>query len=278
MAISFIILLFLIGIANGFYSGLMGTGGNVILIPALDLILSHYGIPESEIVKFIIAHSLFITFFNGLFVSYKQYKINNFYYKEVLLIAFPAMVSGFIMSEIIKISSWYDKIYFDLIFLFLVVLIATRFLFFKEKVINKVETNKVTIKKAFSFGLGTLTGLTTALSGFGGGIVLIPALTEFCKISIKKASSISIGVVMFLAISISISYLNIGATNNIKSLLPNQLGYISISLITPVLFGVFIAAPFGVKVAQKTAPSILRYLFGSVMVLICLKTVVSLLS
>ena len=116
MTITIFLLLFLLGIITGFYSGLIGTGGNIILIPALDILLTYYHIEGNELVKFVIAHSLFITMFIGFSVSYKQYKINNFHYREVLLIGIPGMLISYIVSEIIKTATWYDKFYFDIVF------------------------------------------------------------------------------------------------------------------------------------------------------------------
>ena len=275
MTIELITILLLLGFVNGFYSGLLGTGGNVILIPVLDFILVSFAIEDTELVKFIIAHSLFITVFNSFSVSYKQYRINNFYLKDVLIMSFPAVIVGYIMSEIIKRSQWYDKTYFDLFFLILVLLVSIRFLFYKEVSII-TNTQKILQENRFSYiVLGTITGIVTALSGFGGGIVLVPSFTDIFGMPIKKASSISIGVIMLLAISVSVSYLNIGSSFEVPKVLPYQYGYISLSLVTPILIGVFFGAPFGVKVAQKASSLILRYIFEGVMVLLCVKIIIS---
>lgn len=272
MTLGLILLLFFLGMANGFYSGLMGTGGNVILIPVLDLVLASFGIEGQELVKFIIAHSLFITVFNGLSVSLKQYRIKNFYPKQVLLIGVPAIIAGYGMSEIIKASLWYDKVYFDILFLIMVSLVAIRFLFYRHPG-NGTARSKNGLNKFALGGLGIFTGITTALSGFGGGIVVIPSLTDIFQVSIRRASSISIGVVLLIAIGVSISYLNLGAVLSVPNILPNQYGYISFSLVLPILLGVFVSAPFGVRVAHRTSPSILRYIFGSIMVVLSAKTV-----
>nr|WP_299168126.1 sulfite exporter TauE/SafE family protein [uncultured Allomuricauda sp.] len=274
MTLNLVIILFLVGLANGFYSGLMGTGGNVILIPALDLVLAPLGIEEPELVKFIIAHSLFITVFNGFAVSYKQYRIGNFYLKEVLLIGIPAVLAGFMMSEIVRTSDWYDKIYFDILFLIMVSLVAIRFLLFRTKSAVSNRQEKLQNGKLMHYVLGLFTGVTTALSGFGGGIVVIPSLTDVFGVPIRKASSISIGVVMLLAIGVTASYISFNASEQIQQVLPNQFGYISMSLVLPILLGVFLAAPFGVKMAHRTKPALLRLIFGGVMVLIIAKTVV----
>ncbi|UII77209.1 sulfite exporter TauE/SafE family protein [Flagellimonas sp. HMM57] len=276
MTLSLLLILFFIGLANGFYSGLMGTGGNIILIPALDLVLVSFGIEGPELVKYIIAHSLFITVFNGFAVSLKHYRMNNFHIKEVVLIGLLAVIAGYFVSEFLKSTLWYKKVYFDSLFLVLVLLVAIRFLFFKQSEHSSKKQQGMQKSKIGYASLGALTGITSALSGFGGGIVLIPALTDIFGISIRKAASISIGVVMLLAIAVSASYLSIDPSNTLKNSLPYQFGYISLSISIPILVGVFIAAPFGVKIAQRTSAALLRIIFGIVMVILFVKTLIGL--
>lgn len=277
MTITIFLLLFFLGIVTGFYSGLIGTGGNIILIPALDVLLTYYHIEGNELVKFVIAHSLFITMFLGATVSYKQYKINNFHYREVLLIGTPGMLIAYIVSEIIKTTTWYNKLYFDIVFFIMLMLLAIRLLFIKSKEDKSVvrPNNK---RNSISFiGLGALTGSVTSLSGVGGGVVIIPFLTDILKISIKKASSISIGVIMLLASSVSFSYLSAGNSHQIAKILPLQMGYISIGLVLPILGGILLASSFGVKTAQKTSAQKLRIIFGVVVSLLCIKTAFNIL-
>ncbi len=254
----------------------MGTGGNIILIPALDLVLVSFGIEGPELVKYIIAHSLFITVFNGFAVSLKHYRMNNFHIKEVVLIGLLAVIAGYFVSEFLKSTLWYKKVYFDSLFLVLVLLVAIRFLFFKQSEHSSKKQQGMQKSKIGYASLGALTGITSALSGFGGGIVLIPALTDIFGISIRKAASISIGVVMLLAIAVSASYLSIDPSNTLKNSLPYQFGYISLSISIPILVGVFIAAPFGVKIAQRTSAALLRIIFGIVMVILFVKTLIGL--
>jgi len=275
MTVTLFILLLLLGLITGFYSGLIGTGGNVILIPALDLLFVYYGIDGNESVKFIIAHSLFITVFLGLAVSYRQYRIGNFHMREVLTIGIPGMISAYLVSEFIKTSNWYDKSYFELIFLILLILLAIRLLFFKRKENEKQKTSNN--KNLYYIFLGTLTGGVTSLSGLGGGVTLIPFLTDIMKKSIKKASSISIGVIMLLAISVSSSYLIVKDNHQMPEKLPFQTGYISMYLVVPILIGIFIASSYGVRMAQKISPLKLRIIFGIVISTLCIKMTVSLL-
>ena len=278
MSLSLILLLVLLGLITGFYSGFIGTGGNIILIPALDFLFIYFNVAPHDSVKLIIAHSLFITVFLGLSVSYKQFKISNFYLKEILFIGIPGMITAFFLTEIIKNSDWYNKTYFDLIFLLLLILLALRMLFFHPQS-NSIQHEKNNlINKPFMMGLGLFTGGVTSLSGLGGGVILIPFLSDILKKPITKASSISIGVITLLSFSVSISYLFVHGSASAPSLLPYQTGYISIPLVLPILVGLFFSTSFGVKAAHKARPKTLRVTFGFIIVILITKMIIGFLN
>ncbi len=270
MTITLFLILLLIGAIVGYYSGLIGTGGNIILIPVFDILFHYLKIPETEVVKFIIAHSFFITAFTGLSVSYKQFKAKNLHVKEVLFISIAGMITAFFMTEFIKNGNWYHKSDFDLVFFTLLLILAIRMLFFKQP---PPPINDNHLNKPYFPIIGIVAGLISSLSGLGGGIIVIPILTDILKTPLKKASSISIGVVAMLALPISASYLSIDARSAMQHVLPAQLGYISMFIAAPVLIGVFSTTGWGVRTAQKTDPNKLRLILGIVVIILCAKMV-----
>jgi uncharacterized membrane protein YfcA len=270
MTITLFLILLLIGAIVGYYSGLIGTGGNIILIPVFDILFHYLKIPETEVVKFIIAHSFFITAFTGLSVSYKQFKAKNLHVKEVLFISIAGMITAFFMTEFIKNGNWYHKSDFDLVFFTLLLILAIRMLFFKQP---PPPINENHLNKPYFPIIGIVAGLISSLSGLGGGIIVIPILTDILKTPLKKASSISIGVVAMLALPISASYLSIDAKSAMQHVLPAQLGYISMFIAAPVLIGVFSTTGWGVRTAQKTDPNKLRLILGIVVIILCAKMV-----
>ena len=270
MTVTLFLILLVIGAIVGYYSGLIGTGGNIILIPVFDILFHYLKIPETEVVKFMIAHSFFITAFTGLSVSYKQFKAKNLYVKEVLYISVAGMITAFFMTEFIKNGNWYHKSDFDLVFFTLLLILAIRMLFFKQP---PPPINDNHLNKPYFPIIGIVAGLISSLSGLGGGIIVIPILTDILKTPLKKASSISIGVVAMLALPISASYLSIDARSTMQHVLPAQLGYISMFIAAPVLIGVFSTTGWGVRTAQKTDPNKLRLILGIVVIILCAKMV-----
>jgi uncharacterized membrane protein YfcA len=270
MTITLFLILLIIGAIVGYYSGLIGTGGNIILIPVFDILFHYLKIPETEVVKFMIAHSFFITAFTGLSVSYKQFKVKNLYVKEVLFISIAGMITAFFMTEFIKNGNWYHKSDFDLVFFTLLLILAIRMLFFKQP---PPPINDNHLNKPYFPIIGIVAGLISSLSGLGGGIIVIPILTDILKTPLKKASSISIGVVAMLALPISVSYLSINARSAMQHILPAQVGYISMFIAAPVLIGVFSTTGWGVRTAQKSNPNTLRLILGIVVILLCAKMV-----
>ena len=268
MGTGMICLLFITGLLAGFYSGLVGTGGNIILIPVLDYVLSHTGLREDALVKSSIAHSLLITFFSGISVSWKQYRIHNFYPREILLTAVLGIFGSLLVTYLIRSGHWYDKRRFDMVFLGMLLLLS--FKLFADRRSGVQDANGKGNPVAFLV-TGAVTGMITALSGLGGGLIMIPVFTDILKMPIKKASSISIGVIALFALPISINYLV--TSPPAAEHLPLQTGYISWAIVLPVLAGIFLLAPAGVKTAQKMQPGRIRLILAIVITLLCIKMI-----
>ncbi|TAH08276.1 MAG: sulfite exporter TauE/SafE family protein, partial [Sphingobacteriia bacterium] len=111
-------------------------------------------------------------------------------------------------------------------------------------------------------------GIVTAFSGLGGGVVMTPIFTDVMKQSIKKASSISNGVIPLFAIVLGIYNLSDIPPQYISDW---QIGYIVLPVVFPLILSTFIFAPMGVSVSQKTPQQVIRVVFASFASLVFLK-------
>jgi uncharacterized membrane protein YfcA len=260
-------ILFLLGGLGGLLAGLLGIGGGVIYVLIFNYYLTKYGIPNELIVPSIIANSMFAILFAGLSGTYKQWKNKNFYPNEMFVAGLAASVSSIFFSYVISKGTWYTKESFSIFFISLLILIALRI--FTQRKKQEIENTKTPSILSLSI-TGLISGTIAAFSGIGGGVIIVPILTDIIKIPIKKATSISLGVISIMALFTSIY-------NGTLSAASAGMGSLLIfSLAIPVALGSLIASPMGVQLANKLTPSQIRIILFLFLVVVILKMLIGL--
>lgn len=104
---------------------------------------------------------------------------------------------------------------------------------------------------------GMLCGLTSALCGVGGGIVLMPIFLYVLQYNPQKAIATSLAVVAITSISSTLKYSFFNNTDNLISWrIPLCIG-----------FGSIIATWFGAEYVKLMSSTTLTRIFGCVMVI-----------
>lgn len=257
--------LLLLGSVGGLLAGLLGIGGGVVYVLIFSHYLRTYNLNSSEIVQAIIANSLFAILFAGISGSYKQWKNKNFYPSSIFITGIAATIASIFFSYLISIGSWYTKERFTWLFIILLFFIAFRLFTQRNKASFELDR---TASKFQLFLTGLCSGTVSAFSGIGGGVIIVPILTDMIKMPIKKATSISLGVISIMALLTS-------AYNIILHQLildnANQLIYFSLAL--PVAIGSLLAAPIGVQIASKLEPKQIRIIFIVFLILVISKMI-----
>lgn len=260
--------LFFFGAIGGVLSGLLGIGGGLIYVMILNHYLTRYGITGPELVKFTLSNSILATFFAGVTGTVKQITNKTYHYREVLATASAGVVSSSLITYSILHFDWYSEEKFSMFFLVVLLIFAYRTMI----VDRKKERNDTLVEKPdwryFSLS-GLITGMVAALSGLGGGIVLIPLLAGLAGVHIKKASSISLGIIPFFAIASSVFYA-LSSETMVKEV-PYSVGYIVLPIIVPMVTGVIIFTPVGISLSKKLKGGTIRTIFGSMILIVFLK-------
>ena len=111
-------------------------------------------------------------------------------------------------------------------------------------------------------GIGLVAGVLSGMFGIGGGIIIVPSLMYFCGFSQLKAQGTSLAIMLPpVGILAFLSYYKRGQVNLQAGIL------ICIFLV--------IGALFGAKIANIIPLSILKKVFGILMILISLKMIFS---
>jgi uncharacterized membrane protein YfcA len=264
-----IIILVIAGGLGGLLSGLLGVGGGVVYV----LILTHYfekmQLGNIEMVRFILSNSFFAILFSSLIGSYQQIKMKNFYIREVLSIASTAVLTWIAITLLIIHFDWYSKRLFS--GFFIIVLIGTALkMFLGANNRSKIQYRESLPQKVYPV-VGIFTGFFSALSGLGGGVITVPALSDYMKLKIRKATSISLGVIPFLAAASFILYAVAKPEENNSAVL----GYLYPQLVLPMVFGGLFTAPFGVRLSSKLSERTTRLYFVLLLLLVTVRMLFS---
>jgi uncharacterized membrane protein YfcA len=264
------IILFLLGSIGAFLSGFLGVGGGIVYIPILDYFLSKLGFSNDNLVKAILANSLFTIIFSGSVSSYKQYRLGHFYPKEILYTAATGALTAVLISMLIKSGTWYNKSGFNYVFATMLLIIAVRMFLIS----SPTAVEEKNIKPLGYYITGFFAGIITAMSGLGGGVIMTPTFTDVFKINIKKASAISNGVIPLFAIAVGLLNLSTPATQKVSNW---QVGFIVFPVVIPMIFSTFLFAQIGVITAQKANQKVIRMVFATFVSIVFVKTILAII-
>ncbi|WP_305983575.1 sulfite exporter TauE/SafE family protein [Roseivirga thermotolerans] len=256
MTLPLYLLLFVMGLAGGFLAGLIGIGGGVMYVLILPYMLGIMGFPEEAIVQLTIANSIFGTMFAALAGNIALWRKREFYWKEVVVMGSFATLVGLLLLHYFVNTPAYQKTEFNLIVILLMIGIIWRTL----RQARREESNNSERKVGLlgSGFVGASAGAVAALSGLGGGTIIIPILNSGFQMTMQKAKSISLGVIFITAFCITL--LNTFSSTGYSSQW-HTTGYIVWPLALTISMGVVIASPLGVLVARKMSSRTISYIF-----------------
>ncbi len=266
-----------LGCIGGFLFGMVGIGGNVLYIPIFGYLLAQMGFLDADLSRAVVANALLVLVFTGSVAAWKQYRVGNFFLKEVLLTAATGILMAFSISLLIQSGDWYNKKVFDVVFAGILSLMLLRM---GNEIMKELRNERINSKKILHSFIpsflhyllvGFLTGSLTAFSGLGGGIIMIPLFTAFLGLPIKKAHSIAVCVVPLLATTISVFYF-LGKPN-VFPIPYGQFGYLNLGMAGPVILGSILTAPFGVKAAHTVKPRTQKLIFGVILCVVLIKMI-----
>jgi uncharacterized protein len=266
----FYTLLVIAGLAGGFLAGITGIGTGFIMIVVIPIALKQMGIPADEIVRFTIANTIFATMCSSLVNNLGLLIKGKLYIKETLTIAIAAAISSSILLLYVVLQPGYTTAKYNVI---IIVLLAYTIF----RTINKLRKSYLKKEKISSFKLitaGLSGGGVAALTGLGGGSIVIPMLNLWMRVDIKKAKSITYGAIFITALFIT--FLNV--VNDPAFNVPyTHFGYLLLPVALPLSIGVVIASPLGMKFGEKLPSRIISYIFLSIITIVMLRKITELI-
>lgn len=241
------------GLIGGFIAGLTGIGTGIIMLAVIPMVLHHFGVPTHYYVSITIANAVFVTLLSSFTNVLTTLRQRTFYHYETFWVSIAAVIFSFIVFETVAKREFYSKEVFNsiIIFFMFVIIIQT----FKKLKLSNVRDEHVT--KPRMLLTGSAAGTIAALTGLGGGTVIIPLLNLWLRIDIKKAKSISFGTITAIALWLSINNIFLEPDTGI----PGSVGLIVFPMAIPLIIGVVIGSPLGVIASEKMSSRTVTIIF-----------------
>ncbi len=260
-----IVFLILIGIIGGMVAGLLGLGGGIFYVLIFPYLIEARGLPHDFNAQLVIANSLFgVMVASGRSVFGYQQK-GMFPIKEIIAIGTASAIAGYLSIHFIVLQAWFSKTIFNIFIIILMLYILLKM--YLELKIEKKEDGQITVYQGIASG--GIAGFVSALSGLGGGIIIIPILSMRYKFSLAKAKAISLAMIFISSLTITLNNLFTQPPQAITSV--KTIGYIIPSLIIPISLGVLIGSPFGVRWSTKLKRKVLDLLFMAFVLIVLLE-------
>lgn len=246
--------LMLAGAFAGYVAGLFGIGGGFVVVPALLVVFSFFGVPPNIVTHMAIGTSLATIIVTSLrsFTSHrKRGSVDEYIIRDWT----PWLIAGVVVGIIL--ARYMDGRSLKWIFSLGVFLMGIHFItpVFKPKKPISDEMPKGIILA----GIASFLGGFSALLGIGGGTIAVLVMTS-CGRKIHQAVGTAAGFGTIIAIPGAIGFMVLGYG------VPNRpfgsFGYVNLIAFFSIVTMSYITAPFGARAAHSLDAVALKRVFG----------------
>ena len=257
--LSFILLCLLVGAVAGFFAGLFGIGGGLMIVPVLVYLLPMVGVPEPLLMSTALGTSFATIVSTGFSSAQRHHKLGNVVWSAVKILAPSIMVSVFICGFFI---GKLDRDISSKLFACLVVYLAVKMVLSIKPKTNK--TVKPLTTQSSIIG-GILIGMASSAAGIGGGGFIVPFLNSR-GIDMKKAIGSSAFCGMLLGTSGMFSFMLSGWGN--AAMPEYSLGYIYFPAVLCITATSFFTSKLGATATSKLPVPTLKKGFALLLITI----------
>jgi uncharacterized membrane protein YfcA len=283
-----ILLLFGLGGAVGFLSGLFGVGGGFLMTPLLIMV----GIP-STVAAASDSNQIVAASTSG---SYAHYRLGNVDFKMGILLIIGGVIGGTVGVQFIKVLRAMGNADFVIKITYVVMLGVIGFYMFMESLqalrkkpaaaeARRVEApakvslynrmiqalpyqmhfdkSGVTLSPLLPLILGVFVGILAAIMGVGGGFIMVPVMVYMLRMPMHVVVGTSLFQILFTCINVTI-----------MQSISNHTVDMVLAII--LLLGSTVGAQFGVRLSKRLKADQLKILLASIVLLVMVQMLVSL--
>lgn len=257
-----------LGAFAGFFAGLLGVGGGLVLVPALTLMFAAQGqFPVAETLHMALGTAMATIIFTAL-ASLRAHHSHGAVIWKVFRGITPGILigTGFGTLFAANIPARPLAVFFAV---FVCAVALQMALNLKPKASRQLP-GSIGIA-----GVGVGIGILSSLVAIGGGALTVPFLT-WCNVRVQHAIGTSAAVGLPIALGGTVGYIFNGWQT--AGLPEGSLGYVYLPALAVLVVATMATAPFGAGLAHRLPVATLKRIFAVILTLLAAKMLWSLFS
>ena len=254
-----------IGVAVGFFAGLLGIGGGIVMVPMLVLAFSAQRFASAHVLHAALATSMASIAFTSLSSMRAHHALGAVDWRIALAISPGILAGGFCAALLAGLIPTRPL---AVAFTTLMLLAATQFI-----LDLRPKRTRALPGAAGLLAAGALIGAVSSLLAAGGAFLSIPFLT-WCNVPLRRAIGTAAAIGFPIALAGAAGYVVQGwrATD----LPAGSLGFIYLPALAFVVATSMLVAPFGARLAHRLPVKRLRVVFAVVLYALAVRLLVGL--
>jgi uncharacterized membrane protein YfcA len=254
-----------IGLAVGFFAGLLGIGGGAVMVPMLVFVFTAQGLPQEHIMHIALGTAMATIMFTSI-SSMRAHHAHGAVDWGIARAIAPGILAGSFFAALA--AGLISRRPLALMFTALVFYAATQILFD----LRPKESRELP-GPAGLFSAGAVIGAVSSLLAAGGAFLCIPFLA-WCSVPLRRAIGTAAAVGLPIASAGTLGYVLQGL--RVADLPSPSLGYVYLPALGLVAATSMLAAPLGARVAHRLPVKRLRFVFALVLYALAIRMLTTL--
>jgi uncharacterized membrane protein YfcA len=254
-----------LGLFVGFFAGLLGIGGGIIIVPLLLMVFGMEHFPDDRVLHLALGTSIASIVFTSMSTVWAHQRHHTVRW-DILRKVTPGVIGGTLLGAFVAnaLPSRYLAIFFIAFAFYSAIQMWLD--------IKPAPTRQLPGWMGMT-AAALLVGALSSLIGVGGGFLAIPLLT-MCNVPMLNAIGTSAAIGLPLALSGTLGYIYTGLG---KDHLPAlSLGYVYLPALAGIVIGTFVTVPYGARAAHRVPVTTLKRIFSVVLIVLATKMLASL--
>jgi uncharacterized membrane protein YfcA len=254
-----------IGMAAGFFAGLLGIGGGAVMVPMLVLVFTAQGLPADRIMHLALGTAMATIMFTSISSMRAHHAHGAVDWGLARAMAPGILVGSFCAALVAGLISTRPL---AMMFTGLVFYAATQIL-----LDLRPKESRELPGPGGVFGAGAAIGALSSLLAAGGAFLCIPFFT-WCSVPLRRAIGTAAAVGLPIAIAGTAGYVIQGLRT--EGLPSPTLGYVYLPALALIVVTSMLAAPLGARVAHRLPVKRLRIVFAVVLYALAVRVLIGL--